>query len=200
MPTTHVAPVGFLDEPSPHWQRSRSLPWKLLLGVGLAVLVAVPFFSQFLRPQVQSGINPASLADLPCREPSPPPVPSGDADYEYPDGTRYYGAVEQGLPVDGRATMVFPSGNRYDGEFQNGQRNGCGTLTFTNGRSYMGQFKDDQFNGQGVWTLETGDRYVGSFSNNRCHGEGTFFFASGDTKQGRWQDGKLVDGDLQCDQ
>jgi serine/threonine protein kinase len=200
VPTTHVAPVARLDEPPSPWQRSRFLPWKLLLGVGLAVGVAVPFFSQFLRPQVQSGINPASLANLPCREPAPPPLPSGEADYEYPDGTRYYGAVRQGLPTDGKATMVFPSGNRYDGEFQNGQRNGCGTLTFTNGRSYMGQFKDDQFNGQGVWTLETGDRYVGSFLNNRCHGEGTFFFANGDTEQGRWQNGKLIDGDLQCDQ
>lgn len=198
VPTTHVAPIAFVEEPSTTWQRSRFLPW-LLVGA-VAVVVAIPFFSRFLQPQAQSGIRPAALADLPCREPAPPPLPSGKFDYQYPDGTRYYGSVKQGLPVDGRAVMLFPSGNRYDGEFQNGQRNGCGTLTFSNGRSYMGQFKDDQFDGQGVWTLETGDRYIGSFANNRCHGEGTFLFGNGSSKQGRWQDGKLVNGDLQCDQ
>lgn len=197
--TAYATPMVSAEEPTSLWQRSRFLPWTLLVGVGLVALVAIPFFSRFLPPKVQSGISPASLADLPCQEPSLPELPSGEADYEYPDGTRYYGPITQGLPTDGKAIMVFPSGNRYDGEFQNGQRNGCGTLSFSNGRSYMGQFEDDQFNGQGVWTLETGERYVGDFLDNRCHGEGTFFFTDGTSEQGRWEDGEQIDGDLKCD-
>jgi serine/threonine protein kinase len=171
-----------------------------ILGIGVAAMAVALAFSQ-LQPQLRSApSSPATaISNLPCQEPPPPPLPSDPADYQYPDGTRYYGATQGGLPVAGRAIMVFPSGTRYDGEFANGQRNGCGRLTFANGRSYMGQFKADQFQGQGVWTLENGDRYVGEFQNNRCQGQGTFIFADGSLEQGKWLNGKSLKGDLECD-
>jgi serine/threonine protein kinase len=192
----------------PEWYR-RSL-FKLSVVSVVAAVIAIPVLSQLLwsqnrtaQPSAQPPAQPTSeqiaLKNLPCREPTPPALPSTEPDYEYENGTRFYGEIEQGEPVDGKAIMVFPSGNRYDGEFRQGQRNGCGTLTFASGKRYMGQFKDDKFNGQGLWTLETGDRYVGAFQDNRCHGRGIFISKDGTLHSGEWQNGKQVDGNFSCD-
>lgn len=151
-----------------------------------------------VTPTVISTITPIPLPLLVCREPSPPTLPSREADYKYPNGSRYYGSMVKGRPANGRVTIVFPTGNRYDGELKEGQRMGCGTYTFANGRRYMGQFQNDRFEGQGVWMLQNGDRYIGSFQNNRCQGQGTFVFANGSSKRGTWQDGNLIDGNLSC--
>ncbi|MEL6814556.1 MAG: hypothetical protein AAFP03_07055, partial [Cyanobacteria bacterium J06598_3] len=119
--------------------------------------------------------------------------------YEYENGAVYYGAINNGQPADGQGTMMYPTGNRYEGDFQNGQRQGCGTFTFANGREYIGQFEADQFNGRGTWIIENGERYIGEFKNNQCSGQGTFIFANGSTKSGLWADGKLPGSQLSCD-
>lgn len=199
---------------TPGWQalvpsQIRSVPLKLGVGVGLSVVVlaaaAIAHFANIGAEQTARITDPtpdvdASPMPLVCDEPPLPPLPSGEPDYEYADGAIYYGSLDPGnLPADGRGTMVFPEGHRYDGEFQNGKRNGCGTLTLENGRKYVGQFEDDQFDGVGEWILESGDRYVGEFQDNRCDGKGTFIFANGETVAGTWQDGKLEGSDLSCD-
>jgi serine/threonine protein kinase len=208
--TVAIAPPATADR----WQvlvpsRLRSVPLKAFVGTGLGLVMAaaaaIAHFTHIGAEQTARITDPTPTleADLPpliCNEPPPPPLPSGEPDYEYSDGVMYYGSVvDDNLPADGRGIMVFPTGNRYDGEFQNGKRNGCGTLMFENGRRYVGQFEDDQFNGMGEWILESGDRYVGEFQDNRCDGEGTFIFENGETVQGIWQDGKLQGSDLSCD-
>lgn len=150
-------------------------------------------------PTVQPSAQAPVLPDLPCREPPPPALPSGKPNYVYGDGTRYYGSLQANRPADGRGIMVFPTGNRYDGEFRNGKREGCGTYSFSNGRRYIGQFKADRFEGLGIWLLGDGNRYVGAFKDNRCHGAGIFLFKDGGSQGGNWQTGKLVNGSLSCD-
>ncbi|MEO0805733.1 MAG: pentapeptide repeat-containing protein [Cyanobacteria bacterium J06643_4] len=119
--------------------------------------------------------------------------------YQYEDGSVYYGKVERGQPADGAGTMVYATGNRYDGEYKQGRREGCGTFSYTNGRRYIGQFAKDKFNGQGTWILENGERYIGSFENNQCSGQGTFVFLNGEVKSGIWQEGELVGAELSCE-
>lgn len=174
-------------------------PWMLLLAVA-GVIASAVMLSRSPTFQVQSSATPTlpTLPTLPCREPPPPTLPSTKPSYEYADGTRYYGLIKNGRPADGRATMVFANGNRYDGEFQDGRRNGCGTYSFANGRRYIGQFKMDQFDGLGIWLLGDGDRYVGAFKDNRCNGEGIFLFKDGAFKRGTWQNGELANGKLSC--
>lgn len=188
--------------------RSRTIPWHILLGVGgvalVSVLVSIGILNAWQVKDSQTTpretpIGEASLLPLTCREPSPPALPSKKPNLIYADGTRYYGSVVDGLPTDGRGIMVFVSGNRYDGEFQNGKRNGCGTYTFVKGRRYVGQFKDDRFSGNGIWFLDNGDRYIGQFKDDRCHGEGTFIFADGTMRRGTWRNGQLEGSDLSCD-
>jgi serine/threonine protein kinase len=210
--TIAIAPLP--TSATPRWQalvpsQLRSVPLKILVGTGLSVVIlaaaVIAHFANVGAEQTARITDPtpdinSSPIPLVCDEPPLPPLPSGEPDYEYADGVAYYGSVgDSNLPADGRGTMVFPNGYRYDGEFQNGKRNGCGTLTFENGRKYVGQFEDDQFSGVGEWILESGDRYVGEFKDNRCEGKGKFIFANGETAEGIWQDGKLQGSDLSCD-
>lgn len=174
--------------------RSRSIPWEILvgIGVGLAVIAAIASF-----PNTRSR----PVTDLPplvCNESPLPSVPTAQPDHQYADGTRFYGEFAGISPIDGRGTMVYANGDRYDGEFRGGRRNGCGTFTFSNRRIYVGQFQDDQFHGRGIWTLENGDRYIGEFRDNKCDGQGTFISVDGSQKTGIWENGDLEGENLSC--
>lgn len=155
-------------------------------------------------PPQEQTLPPPALTDefvvLPCNEGQPPAQLIAALGYEYADGTRYYGNFTNGQPDDGRGTLIYPSKNRYDGEFKDGLRSGCGTFNFNNGRRYIGQFEADQFSGKGTWILENGERYIGEFKNNQCDGKGTFIFANGSSKSGIWKEGKLLDTSISCDQ
>ncbi len=190
--------------------RPRSV--KLIIGLGSAVAIAIVGLTTTLRsnstdstdsqiPEQIAAISlqgPGSIS-LPCQEVKIANTIISSASHRYQDGAIYYGAFENGKPADGQGTMVYPSGNRYDGEYKNGARNGCGTFNFSNGRRYIGQFEADQFNGKGTWILETGERYIGEFKDNQCSGRGTFIFFNGSTKSGIWENGKLLNDDLSCD-
>lgn len=41
-------------------------------------------------------------------------------------------------------------GQRYEGVFRGGKKEGRGTLAFANGASYEGRFRDDAIDGQGM--------------------------------------------------
>jgi teichuronic acid exporter len=164
--------------------------------------VPIPSYSPEPPPEAELPLTPTTLPSATprvCNEPALSPLPTREPDYVYPDGTQYYGPVENGLPASGRVTMVFPTGNRYDGELIDGRRNGCGTLTFTSGKSYTGQFQNDLFHGWGEWQQESGNRYIGEFQNNKCNGIGTYIFADGSSTSGNWKEGVLEDGSLSCD-
>ncbi|WP_416668431.1 MORN repeat-containing protein [Egbenema bharatensis] len=180
--------------------------WILLIGagavgIGLIGIATIAFLANLANPRPRASTDFAAFPEfqaLTCNEPPIPARLPNPPDYVFPDGTRYYGAMAEQQPADGRGILVFPSGNRYDGEFRDGQRNGCGTQTNANGRQYIGEFQADQFQGQGMWILENGDRYIGTFRDNRCHGEGVFVFADGRSQRGIWQDGNLVGEELSC--
>lgn len=144
-----------------------------------------------------SAVATASDTALPCPALELRDVTKGTG-YTYEDGSVYYGQTVDNQPADGLGTMLYATGNRYDGNYQNGQRTGCGVFTYSNGQRYIGQFLADQFNGQGTWILENGERYIGEFKDNDCDGRGTFIFANGSVKSGIWQDGKLENTELLC--
>lgn len=177
--------------------------WSLLASAGLVTVgllgLAVAIRSRpGLRAGSQVSLASIDLESLPCNEPPPPNLSNQQPSHQYSSGVEYYGEFAGGAPVNGRGVMVFTNGDRYDGEFEDGDRNGCGTFTFANGRQYMGQFRTDQFHGVGVWQLENGDRYVGQFRNSKCEGWGTFLFTDGSSKSGTWEDGSLVGDTLSC--
>lgn len=182
---------------------------RLLVGLGTAAAIALTGTIFAFREndaiistgEQATAVSADELARSPdCQASTLPTLPVDANRYRYENDAIYYGKLIDGQPADGRGIMVYASGNRYDGEYANGQRSGCGTFTFINGRSYVGQFEADQFSGQGIWTLENGDRYIGEFKDNQCSGQGTFVFADGSSKSGVWTQGKLSNDDLSCDQ
>ena len=74
--------------------------------------------------------------------------------------------------------------------------NNCeGTATYANGDKYVGEWKDGNKHGQGTYTYADGDKYVGEHKNGKRHGQGTLTFGSkskwaGDKYVGEYKDGK----------
>lgn len=77
-----------------------------------------------------------------------------------------------------QGAVNFASGDRYEGEFQNGRFNGWATYYHLADNPYRG------------------DRYVGEFRNGLRHGQGRYTFANGKPNQeGVWADSLFVRAD-----
>ena len=155
--------------------------------------------SAVAAPLTRAVFTSSVLMDLPCEEPLPSSVDDRYIAHEYDSGAQFYGTFSDGQPADGRGTMLYPTGNRYDGEYQSGQRHGCGTYSFADGRRYVGEMRFDQMSGKGTWIMANGERYIGEFEDNQCSGQGTFIFLNGASVSGIWEDGVLVGDELACD-
>jgi hypothetical protein len=98
-------------------------------------------------------------------------------------------------------TYSWPDGNKYVGEFKNGNFAGQGTFYHLadnqwKGDKYVGEFRDGKFNGQGTYTFYNENKYVGEFRNNNPNGQGAFYFlannqSKGDKYVGEFRDGKF---------
>lgn len=71
--------------------------------------------------------------------------------------------------VDGTGTYMWPSGDQYTGQFQNGR-----------------------INGQGTYLWRNGTKYVGEWANNMQDGEGKLTLANGKERSGTWKAGQFV--------
>ena len=106
-------------------------------------------------------------------------------------GDKYVGEFKNGN-FDGQGTYVFANGERYVGEFKNNRTNGIGTYVFVNGDVYVGEFKNGYFDGQGTYTYSysgqnSGHKYVGEFKNDKRNGIGTYTFPDGERYVGQWK-------------
>ena len=67
-----------------------------------------------------------------------------------------------------------------------------GTYTFADGEKYVGEFKDGEFHGQGTYTFTDGENYVGGFKDGKRHGQGTYTYADRSIDRGYYLNGQLV--------
>jgi hypothetical protein len=83
-------------------------------------------------------------------------------------------------------------GNKYVGEFKDGEYHGQGTHTWPDGEKFVGEFKDGKKNGQGTHTWPDGQKFVGEFKDGKQHGQGTYTWLSGDKEVAVYKDGEVV--------
>ena len=83
-------------------------------------------------------------------------------------------------------------GQKYEGYFKNGKRNGKGIINYNNGDKYTGTFKDGYRDGQGTHLFSNGDKYIGEFKEGWLHGKGKMIFNSGEIYDGSWEESRFL--------
>ncbi len=115
----------------------------------------------------------------------------GTGTYYYEWGDRYEGEWQDG-ERDGQGIWYYANGERYEGEWQDGERDGQGTWYYGNGERYEGEWQDGERDGHGIWYFVNGDRHEGEWKGGNRNGQGTYYFANGGRYEGEWKDGDTV--------
>lgn len=93
---------------------------------------------------------------------------------------------------NGKGFMEYKNGNKYQGDFKNGVKDGKGTLTLGDDK-YEGDWKNDLKDGKGTYTYWDGTKYEGDFKDNTFDGKGTYTNPKGVKFTGDWFDGNAYD-------
>lgn len=51
--------------------------------------------------------------------------------------------------------MLYSNGDRYEGDWLDGNKDGKGTYTYVNGNKYNGEWKEDAVNGKGTVLIKS---------------------------------------------
>ncbi|MFH1045030.1 MAG: hypothetical protein V1796_08335 [Pseudomonadota bacterium] len=75
----------------------------------------------------------------------------------------------------GKGVKIWPSGDRYEGEFAQDHKEGIGRYSWsargpTAGERYSGAYVEDRRHGHGVYEWPSGDRYAGPWANDEVTG------------------------------
>ncbi|MFT6335134.1 MAG: hypothetical protein ACI86M_000040 [Saprospiraceae bacterium] len=116
---------------------------------------------------------------------------NGKGVYITKGGNKYIGEFKNGQ-INGEGKWVSRYGDSYRGQFVKGRSEGKGKLTLSNGESYIGGFVNGRFHGSGKYAFKNGDDYIGKWQHGKMHGEGTYYFKNGTHKKGEYVDGKLI--------
>ena len=110
----------------------------------------------------------------------------------YPSGDKYVGDFRVDKS-NGQGTYFHASSSKHVGEFKDGKPNGQGTFFSFLGGKWVGEFKDGILNGQG--TVETtnnnGNKYTGELKDGMYHGQGTYVYANGSKYIGEFKNNKF---------
>ena len=83
------------------------------------------------------------------------------------------------LSKSGINNDYFSNGSKYEGEKQNGIRNGQGRFTYVTGAYYEGEWKKNKKDGKGVLVNNDGKMiYDGFWRNDKYHGKGILYNAN----------------------
>lgn len=99
-------------------------------------------------------------------------------DGEYKDLKGYDANCKSGDCNNGFGTYIFPSGNKYVGNFINQKREGKGSFYFSNGDTFVGTFKNDE-KSEGIYTYSTGAKYQGTYTSSGVEYNGMLAAAVG---------------------
>lgn len=100
----------------------------------------------------------------------------------YRSGDRYEGSVQWDVP-HGEGTLVKLSGSRFSGEWEGSYlvEDSEAEIIIPDYSCYRGQVSKNQANGRGLMIYNDGLVYKGDFKQNQRHGTGEMFRKDGDT-------------------
>ena len=114
--------------------------------------------------------------------------------FQFTDG-KYIGQIVKGLP-EGKGIWYGTKepyiGDRHEGDYRNGKKEGKGIYYFENGDRYEGDFRNGKAEGKGIFYYEDGDRYEGDWRNGKKEGKGIFYYNNGDREMGDYSCGKPI--------
>jgi hypothetical protein len=150
--------------------------------------------AEAMYPKTRSATKPAlTLAPRPATA----PVTSGSLPTSTPSrpvattSTRATVGCVSGDCEDGTGVFVYPTRERYTGEFEEGDKHGVGTEYYADGKvKYKGNFRDNLRADYGVYYYRNGDRFEGWFQKNIPNGKGAYYFADGDRVTGIFRNGQ----------
>lgn len=95
--------------------------------------------------------------------------------------------------VSGRSNVFKKSGFDdlnyvYNGEYENGCKQGFGIQSWKDGAIYRGLFYENKANFIGLFEHSDGDIYQGDFKDDRACGYGIYLHANGASYEGLWLD------------
>jgi len=121
------------------------------------------YFSLILVLMVGNSYGQGKLPE--CPDPVTKP---NSTILDYSNWTNCFGKRSIVLSQSKPATAHFDSGRSavYEGNFLRGMPNGWGDVKIFNGNRYVGEFKDGNYHGEGIRTTAEGRRFEGIWENN----------------------------------
>jgi hypothetical protein len=92
--------------------------------------------------------------------------------------------------TSGKGIFQDSIGNKYDGYFKNGIREGNGKMYYANGNVHDGIWVNNMKSGKGKYSFASGDEYIGDFKNDLIEGKGIYKWYDGNMYEGQWLTGK----------
>ncbi len=74
----------------------------------------------------------------------------------------------------GFGIYYYSNGEKYEGQWLNGKRNGIGTYVWNNGDTYSGDWTLEKRTGKGIFTWANGNKYEGDFIDSARNGKGKY--------------------------
>jgi hypothetical protein len=118
-------------------------------------------------------------------------TPTGAGTYTWNNGDKYQGEFLHGQR-QGRGVLRSHRGWVYEGEWRNDKPHGKCTLTYGDGTVFSGSFVNNARQGEGQTTLKNGDAYMCTYKEDKVHGSVVYVFANGDKATGSFQHGRPV--------
>ena len=99
----------------------------------------------------------------------------------------------------GLGIVIWPNGNKYIGEQENGQLHGFGTYFSLaekkfKGDKYTGEYKNGKRHGKGTYLHANGNKYIGEYRNGKPNGLGTYYYLANDKFKGFVHSGQYLNG------
>ena len=105
------------------------------------------------------------------------------------------GSWEDGFR-EGQCHSLYRDGTMFIGRYRRGSKHGPGVMIFPNGDRHEGEWINDKRAGMGTFTEAlTGNTYAGSWVDGMKSGPGRYSYKStGSTLQGNWREDVCISG------